>query len=96
MSTVSIKLEEESKNKKEEEVGVVNMEESYNEDRVGKIVTRTGPKEKDSEVTLVFQAWVKVKQFGQEAIWVPAGFKEDANFCFRCAKLKMKDKIYKT
>lgn len=39
----------------------MNMEESYNEDRVGKIVTRTGPKEKDSEVTLVFQAWVKVK-----------------------------------
>ena len=37
------------------------MEESYNEDWVGKIVTRTGPKEKDSEVTLAFQAWVKVK-----------------------------------
>lgn len=35
---------------------VVNMEESYNEDRVGKIVTWTGPKEKDSKVTLEFQA----------------------------------------
>lgn len=75
---------------------VVNMEESYNEDRVGKIVTWTGPKEKDSKVTLEFQAWLKVKRFGKGAIWVPAGFEEDANFSFRCATLKRMTKIYKT
>ena len=41
------------------------MEEGYNEDRVGKILTRIGLKEKDSKVTLEFEAWVRVKTIWQ-------------------------------
>ena len=42
----------------------MSMEEGYHEDRVGKLLTRTGLKEKGSKVTLEFEAWVRVK-----AIW---------------------------